>query len=114
MQEDIPKTQKATGLSSEDLSADLHEFRAAVQDLGKLLKKVGKKRMGEVGEEFEQQSEELIRQGRQAIQVLEHRVEQLEKSVERSVRDHPGAWAGGILGVIGFGLILGLLARRHS
>lgn len=113
MPEDIAKTSEARDAISDDVSADLRELRGAVQDLGKLLKKLGKKRLGVIGEELEEQSEDLVRQGRHALQSLEHRVGQLEKSVERSVREHPGAWAGGLLGVIGFGLILGMLARRN-
>lgn len=113
MPEDIVKASEKPEEPSDDLRADLQELRGAVQDLGKMLKKFGKKRLGKVGEELEEQSEDLMRQGRQALQVLEHRVSQLEKSVEHSVREHPGAWAGGLLGVIGFGLILGMLARRR-
>ena len=113
MPEDIMKTSDRSDTISDDLSADLQELRGAVQGLGKLLKKFGKKRLGEAGEDLEEQSQELVRHGRHALQVLEHRVGQLEKSVERSVREHPGAWAGGLLGVIGFGLILGMLTRRN-
>jgi len=113
MPEDIVKTSEARDAISDDMSADLRELRETIQDLGKLLKKFGKKRLGEVGEEMEERSEELLSYGRHALQVLEHRVGQLEKSVERSVREHPGAWAGGLLGVIGFGLILGMLSRRN-
>lgn len=113
MPEDIMKTSDRTDAISHDLSADLQELRGAVQDLGKLLKEFGKRRIGEVSEELEEKSQDLVRQGRHALQVLEHRVGQLEKNVEHSVREHPGAWAGGLLGVIGFGVILGMLARRN-
>lgn len=113
MPEDIVKTAEARDAVSDEVSADLRELRSAVQDLGKLLQKFGKKRLGEFGEELEEQSEDLVRQGRHALQVLEHRVGQLEKNVQRSVREHPGAWAGGLLGFIGFGLVLGMLARRN-
>ncbi|MGJ8561794.1 MAG: hypothetical protein ACSHX3_16310 [Litorimonas sp.] len=113
MAEDIMKTADLSEAASDELSADLREVRGAVQELGKLLKKLGKKRLDVVGEELEEQSENLMRQGRHAMDVLEKRVAQLEKNIESSVREHPGAWAGGLLGVIGFSLILGMLARRN-
>lgn len=114
MPEDIMKTTDRTEAISDALSEELEELRGAVQEIGKQLKKFGKKRIREVGEGLEEQSQDLVRQGRHALQAIEHRVGALEKNVEQNVRDHPGAWAGGLLGVVGFGLVLGMLARRKD
>lgn len=114
MPDDMLKSRDKSDPFMESLGDDLRELRSAVQDLGALLSKLGRKRLEEVGDEIEEQTEAMTRQGRQAIHLLEHRVGALEKRVERSLRDHPGAWAGGILGVIGSGLVLGMLARRHD
>ena len=113
MPEDMMKTSEKQDTISGDVGDDIRELRGAVQDLGKLLKKIGRKSLSEVGDEFEEQSENLMRHGRQTLDILERRVVQLEKNVEGSLREHPGAWAGGLLGVIGFGLILGMLTRRN-
>jgi hypothetical protein len=45
---------------------------------------------------------------------VEYRLRRMEKRLEHSVRDHPGAWATGVLGVVGFGVALGLLFRSKS
>ena len=113
MPEDIVKSREGHEARSEEMTADVQELRRAVLDLGRMLKKFGKKRVDELGEDLELRSDELVHEGSRALRDLEHRLGQMEKNVERSVRDHPGAWAGGLLGVIGFGLILGMILRRH-
>ena len=91
---------------------DLRELRRAARDLGKALKVFGKSRLEDVGEDVSDEARALAQEGRRMLREVEGRIASLEKRAEKSVRDHPGAWATGLLGVIGFGLVLGLILRR--
>lgn len=93
---------------------DLHALRDAARELSKTLRAFGQARLAEIGEEIAEDTGMLAGQGRRALHDIEARLAHLEKRVERAVREHPGAWATGVLGVIGFGLVLGLVLRRHG
>lgn len=97
--------------SPDELSADLHELRRGILSLGKTLRRFGKSGLEGVGEEFEDLSEDVLHQGRSTLHAMERRVGQLEKTVERNLREHPAAWAGAMLGLIGFGLVVGRILR---
>ncbi|WP_157937626.1 hypothetical protein [Oceaniglobus roseus] len=104
----------AEGMEGSDVSEDLRAMRQAVLDLGKALRTFGRTRLAELGEEVNEDAHRVADEGRRAMQDAERRIALLEKQAERSVRDHPAAWATGLLGVIGFGLVLGLALRRHD
>mgnify|MGYP000140701456 FL=1 len=114
MPEDIAKTKGNARQRHEASDAELEELREAALLLGRKLKDFGRARLGAAGADVQETSEELLREGRQVIRQLEHRVGTVEKRVETSIRDHPGGWLAGVLGVIGFGLVLGMILRRHE
>lgn len=93
---------------------ELRELRQAVLDLGKALKAFGNSRMADIGEDISDEARELADESRRVLKDAETRLAQMEKRAERSMRENPGAWATGLLGVIGFGLVLGLILRRHD
>lgn len=97
-----------------DGSDEVRQLRRAALDLGKALKAFGKARLEDVGEEISDDAVAAAREGRRVVREIEERFGQLEKRAEKSLREHPGAWAAGLLGVIGFGLVLGLILRRHE
>ncbi|KAA9006713.1 hypothetical protein [Histidinibacterium aquaticum] len=91
---------------------EIDELRGAVQELGRELRKFGKKRLVDLGHQIETESTKVVRSGREVLHDIERRLAALEKDAEQSVKQHPGAWAGGLLGVVGFGLVLGMILRR--
>jgi len=93
---------------------DLRELRQAVLDLGKALRTFGKSRLAELGEDVSEEAQVVAHEGRRLLNDVEQRVVRLEKRAEKSVREHPAAWATGLLGVIGFGLVLGLILRHRD
>ena len=93
---------------------DLVELRKAAIDLGKALRAFGKSRLAELGEDISDEAHVVAHEGRRLLSDVEQRVLQLEKRAEKSVREHPAAWATGLLGVIGFGLVLGLILRHRE
>lgn len=97
-----------------ETSDDIRELRQAVLDLGKALRAFGKSRLGDIGEDVSEEARDLADESRRVLKDAEKRLAKLEKRAERSMREHPGAWATGLLGVIGFGLVLGLILRRHD
>lgn len=97
-----------------DAMDEVQELRRAALDLGKALKAFGKSRLADVGEEVSDEVAAVAREGRRVVHEVEERFGQLEKRAEKSLREHPGAWVTGMLGVIGFGLVLGLILRRHE
>ncbi len=113
MPEDVVKSRMGQDSLSDDVVADTQALRRAVLDLGKMLKTFGKKRIDGFSEDLDMRSDELVQEGSRALRDFEHRLVNVEKTVERSVRDHPMAWAGGLLGIIGFGLVIGMMARRN-
>ena len=108
---------KDSGDATPDLpedAEDLRELRKAVLDLGKALRVFGKSRLAALGEDVSEEAEVVTREGRRLLHDVEQRVVRLEKHAEKSVREHPAAWATGLLGVIGFGLVLGLILRHRD
>lgn len=95
-------------------SEELRELRQSVRDLGKALRVFGQSRLAGIGEEVSDEAQMAAQEGRRVLQQVEQRMARLEKRAEKSVREHPGAWATGLLGVIGFGIVLGLMLRRHD
>ena len=109
MPEDFIKGSGAADAAAA-MEAELHELRKAALELGRNLRSFGKTHIGEVGE----MSDEITREGRVVARDLEDRLGRVERSVERSVRDHPAAWIGGLLGVIGFGIAVGIILRQRD
>lgn len=107
---------KTTHTNSADNStqADLHALRQATLDFGKALRAFGKSRISELGEDLGEDATDIAAEGQRLVHDVEHRLRRLEKRLEHSVRDHPGAWATGVLGVVGFGVALSLLFRSKS
>ncbi len=113
MPEDIVKGSGAAEAAAA-MEAELHELRKAALELGRNLRSFGKTHVGLVGSEVGEVSDEIIREGRAVARDLEDRLGRVERTVERSVRDHPGAWIGGLLGVIGFGIAVGMILRQRD
>lgn len=93
---------------------DLRALRHAVVELGKALRAFGRSRMAEIGEEISEEAQAAAHEGTRMFHAVEQRLVQLERQAEKSVREHPAAWASGLLGAIGFGILLGLILRRHD
>ena len=55
-----------------------------------------------------------MRDGRRLVNDLRERVAKVEARVEHTVRDHPGQALAALLGIVGFGLILGLILHRRD
>lgn len=98
----------------EDQVDELAELRLASAELLRKLRAYGLDRLGAVRDEVEEDTDSLLREGRRMAQDLRRRMGEVEAKVERHVREHPAPWIGGLLGAIGFGLILGLILRRRD
>lgn len=108
---------KDSGGATRDLpedAEDFHELRQAVLDLGKALRALGTSRLAELGEDVSEEARVVVQEGRRLLNEVERRVVRLEKRAEKSVQEHPAAWVTGLLGVIGFGLVLGLILRHRD
>jgi ElaB/YqjD/DUF883 family membrane-anchored ribosome-binding protein len=110
MAEDTARKQA----SGEDQADELAELRQATTELLRKFKAYGLDRLGVVRDEVEEDSQVLAREGRRMARDLRKTLGEVEAKVERHVRDHPVTWIGGLLGAIGFGLILGVLLRRRD
>lgn len=97
-----------------DYRAELDDLRSAVADLALRLRAYGLDRLEALREEVEEDAESLAVEGRRRAQQMRERLGEVEAKVERHVRDHPLTWIGGVLGAIGFGLILGMILRRKD
>lgn len=98
----------------EDQVDELAELRLASAELLRKLRAYGLDRLGAVRDEVEEDTDSLLREGRRMAQDLRRRMGEVEAKVERHIREHPAPWIGGLLGAIGFGLILGLILRRRD
>lgn len=93
---------------------ELVELRRAALQLARKLGSYGAARMDDIGEELEAGSADLMRDGRRLVHDLRERVAKVEARVEHTVRDHPGQALAALLGIVGFGLILGLILHRRD
>lgn len=92
----------------------LHELRRAVLELGNAVRAFSRSRLDDIGEEVSDDARVVAQEGRRLLEDVHRRLGRLEHRVERSVRDHPGGWVMGVLGVIGLGLVLGIILRRPN
>lgn len=93
---------------------ELAELRQATAELVRKLRAYGLDRLESLREEVEDDAEMLTKAGRRRAQHLREQIGEVEAKVERHVREHPLTWIGGVLGAIGFGLILGMILRRRE
>ena len=93
---------------------ELAELRQAVAELARKLQAYGLDRLEAVRDEVETESRSALREGRRMAEDMRKGLGDLEKKVEHNIREHPLSWIGGVLGAIGFGLILGLILRRRD
>lgn len=99
--------------TTDQLAAELRKLRSAVTDLAQDVKSAGYRHVDRVGDGIEETSRDVLRNSRRLTEDLERRLGELEKSVSRTVRDHPKTViGGGVLGVILVGLLLSVLFRR--
>lgn len=99
---------------SQDIDKALVEIRQDVATLARSIAGYGKLRADGLGDEVKEFSEDVLRETRQRLEALTHRLSETEKAVEKNAREHPAQWLGGILGLLGAGIIFGLLfSRRH-
>ena len=114
MPEDAMKPINDAATSRRDLAANLEELRDVAVNLVSLLKDFGKDRLAATRDGLADTPEEVLRKSRQVLHVVENQLGKIEKAAEHSMKEHPRAWAGGLLGVVGFGLVLGLILRRRD
>jgi len=95
-------------------SRDLNDLRQSVLDLEAAIKAFGAAHFADLGEDVTGQMRALAHEGRRVLHEVEHQMGQIEKRVEKSLREHPVTWATSLLGVIGFGLVLGLILGRRD
>jgi ElaB/YqjD/DUF883 family membrane-anchored ribosome-binding protein len=117
MPDDMAKTDEAAGMRPSietALAPEMAELRRAALVLARKLGSYGLSRAEAIGDELESGSESVLREGRRMAHDLRERVAKVEARLEHGVRDHPGQALAALLGVIGFGLILGLLFRRRD
>ena len=114
MPEDAMKPLDDAPASRRDVAATLEDLRDVALNLGHLLKDLGKDRLTATRDGMGDTSDEVLRKSRQVLDLVENRLGKIEKAAEHSIKEHPRAWAGGLLGVVGFGLVLGLILRRHD
>lgn len=109
-------TSKPDGPPAKRSSGDpeLAELRRAALQLVRKLGSYGAARTEDIGEDLEQGSEALLREGRRLAHDLRERVARLDARAEHCVRDHPAQAFAALLGVIGFGLTLSLILRRRD
>ena len=112
MPEETVKTDDARAPRPGD--PELVELRRAALQLARKLGSYGAARMDDLGEELEAESADLMRDGRRLVHDLRERVAKVEARVEHTVRDHPGSTLAALLGLVGFGLILGLILHRRD
>lgn len=112
MLEETVKTDDARAPRPGD--PELVELRRAALQLARKLGSYGAARMDDLSEELETGSADLMRNGRRLVHDLRERVAKVEARVEHTVREHPGQALAGLLGIIGFGLILGLILRSRD
>jgi ElaB/YqjD/DUF883 family membrane-anchored ribosome-binding protein len=97
-----------------DYGSELADLRVSVADLARKLQSYGLDRLEALRDEVEKDTESLTHEGRRRAQDMRERLGEVEVKVERHVREHPLTWIGGVLGAIGFGLILGMILRRRD
>lgn len=114
MPEDAMKPLDDAAASRRDLAGTLEDLRDVALNLGHLLKDLGKDRLAATRDGLGDAPDEVLRKSRQVLHVVEDQLGKIEKAAEHSIKEHPRAWAGGLLGVVGFGLVLGLILRRHD
>ena len=90
------------------------ELRHALKDLGKALRALGAERMADLGEDVSEEARHMEEEGRRVLRQVESSLGRLEKKAEKNAREHPGMWLTGLLGVVGFGLVLGLVLGRRD
>lgn len=110
----MAKDDTAATLDQLKEADDLRELRQMVFELGNTLRGFGKSCIGDVGGDISEEAQLVVQEGRRVLHEVEKRIAHLEKRAEKSVREHPAAWATGVLGVIGLGLVLGLILRPHE
>lgn len=99
--------------SADQVAAELRKLRLAVAELAGGVKSSGRRQLGRAGEGIEETSQDLLRNSRRLAEDLERRLGKLEKTVSKTVREHPkAAVGGGILGVALVGLLLAMVFRR--
>lgn len=96
------------------LDAEMAELRRAALMFARKLGAHGLAQADAMAEQPEVGSERLLHEGRRMARDLWCRVTKLEERVEQGVRAHPGPTLAALLGVAGFGLLLGLILRHRD
>ena len=92
-----------------DLEAELEAIRADIAALARTVSDYGRLRRNELGAEAQALSAEALAEVRELLDHALKRLGETEKDIERRVRGNPAPWIGGLLGLLGFGLLLGLI-----
>ena len=111
--DDIPKGGDP-GHKGPDLATELAELRERVRAFARRLTDVDMTREEGPSTGMEDGPEALLREGQRLAHELRVRLGDVEARVERSIRAHPAGWVGGLLGAVGFGLLLGMILRRRD
>ena len=113
-----PDPKSEVHQAAETLSADLErqvaEIRADLAALTKTLGRYGKSRADDLSGQASDMTKEAVDEAMKVLRGLKQRLGAAEMDVERSLRDHPANWLGGVMGVLGLGILLGLLLRHRD
>ena len=110
----MPENSARPDKAAEDGVDELADLRQAAAELLHKFKAYGLDRLEAARDEGGEESRDALREGRRVAEEMRKALGDLEKRLERHVREHPVSWIGGLLGAIGFGLILGMILRRRD
>lgn len=93
---------------------ELADLQQATAELVRKLRAYGLDRWEAARHEAEEGSRGALGEGARIAEEMRKGVGEIERKVEHHVREHPLSWIGGVLGMIGFGLILGMILHRRD
>ncbi|WP_171060879.1 hypothetical protein [Poseidonocella sp. HB161398] len=95
-------------------AAEIRELRDALRLAGRKLRALGEAQARHAEEELGETFLEIEAEGRRILTDFERRTRDAERRIEQNMRQHPAGWIGGLLGVVGFGLVLGMILRSRE
>lgn len=100
--------------ASDSHAPELRDLHKALLDLGNALRAIGGSSLAEAGEKASEEARGVAEEVRRLLGDLEQRAGPMQKTVENSLREHPAAWASGLLGAVAVGIVLGQILRGQE